>query len=99
MLALLPQLAAVAIGVHSCWGSELDSDYPDRNEHFNVHYPDTGEWQHFLHLPLLGGVAALTSLYLAGRAALPPDFRQLRHLSRLTVVGGFNPDDDADEFE
>lgn len=79
MLAQLSQLITVAFGVHSCWASELH-DY----------YPDLDEWEHFLQPPPLGGVAALSELWLAGRVALPPDFRQLSHLRRLTVAGAYS---------
>lgn len=89
MLEQLPQLTAVSLGVHSCWGSELDAPYGN----CDLYYPDTSvrdEWEHSVQLPPLGGLTALTELYIAGRAALPPDFGQLRRLRRLTVVGGFS---------
>lgn len=85
MLMVLSQLRAVVFGVHSCPGSDLDHDYPDMDD-----------WEHFVHLPPLGGVTALTELWLAGLAALPPDLRQLAHLRRLTVADACTEEGDLE---
>lgn len=86
MLAQLSQLSVVSFGVHSCWGSELDGSYPDLEQ-----------WEYLLQLPPLGSVAALTELCLAGYLQLPPDFRQLSQLRRLTVAGAISNFEDDDE--
>lgn len=75
MLLRLSQLSAISLGVHSCFGSDLDRRYPD------IH-----GWDGFVKLPPLGSLTALTELWLAGMAALPPDFGQLSRLRRPTVV-------------
>lgn len=86
MLAGLGQLTAISLGVHGCWGSELDREFPDRagNEH--------PVWQGFAQLPPLASLTALTELTVTHRAGLPPDFRQLHQLQRLTVNGAHGTD-------
>lgn len=84
LLAQLSQLSAVSLGVHSCYGSELDGNYP------NI---DTRIWEvDLVQLPPLGSLTALMELLLAGKAALPPDFRQLGHVWRLIVVDAHGED-------
>lgn len=75
MLTQLSLLSGISLGIHSCADSELSNNYPEIDG-----------WDDFVQLPPLGRLAALTELCLAGRAALPPDFRQLSSLQRLMVV-------------
>lgn len=82
MLAALTQLTSICLGVHSCSGSDLDSNYPNTDSDWE----EVENWSELVRLPRLGALTALTELCLAGVAAPPPDFRQLRHLRRLTVV-------------
>ena len=81
MLAQLTQLGSLSLGVHSCDGSELDDDYPDLDG-----------WDQFAQLPPLGSLTAITELWLAGLAALPPDFRQLSSMRRLTTAAVYGED-------
>lgn len=74
MLAGLSQLRGASFSVHSHEGSEMD-----------VNYPECDNWDHFVRLPPLGSLTALTELCLVGLAQLPPDFSQLHHLRYLFV--------------
>lgn len=76
VLEALPQLNSISLGIHACRGSQLDEG----------DYPEGDGWGGFLELPMLGGLTALTELFLAGWLDLPPDFRQLTQLQRLSAT-------------
>ena len=86
LLRQLRQLAAVSLGLHSCSGSDFDSLHPE-----------TEAWVDGLVLPPLASLAALSELHLAGWVQLPPDFRQLSQLQRLSVIGGTS--DEGESYE
>lgn len=74
MLQRLPHLSDIALGIISCFGSEL---------HYN--FPDTDQWEYYVTLPPLGSMTALTHLRLVGMVDLPPDFPQLSSLKSLVM--------------
>ena len=86
MLAQLPRLRGVKLGIQAYEGTEEDYNYPN----------DAGyEW---VEPPAMAGLAALTELALVGGTSLPPDWRQLSGLQRLRVTVGAG-EGDADAFD
>lgn len=90
LLRQLPQLSSASLGVRSCYDTELDDSYPWIEP-----------WNHHVKLPPLANVPALTELHLAGQVQLPPDFRQLSQLQRLSATGlhGFDEDGHLTPFD
>jgi hypothetical protein len=75
MLHALPQVTALALGIHAHWG-------PSLLEAMNADLLDFERWA---YPPALAALAALTRLEIVGAASLPPDWHQLSSLVRLAV--------------
>lgn len=84
LLRELPQLSSATLGVHSCHDTELDGNYPLIEQ-----------MESTVELPPLASMTALTELQLAGLVQLPPDFRQLAQLQRLSATSLHGYDEDG----
>lgn len=78
MLHRLTQLTGITLAIHCHGRSELDYDCPGGDDW----------WDHCVQLEPMAGLTALTELCLVEVVKLPPDFRQLSNLRRLSVTEG-----------
>ena len=85
-LSQLPAQMHYAFGMHAHYGHELNSNFPDVEE-YNWLFP-----------PPMARLCGLTKLRLVGAVSLPPDWRQLSSLQRLTLINDEN-DWEASGFE
>lgn len=94
MLAQLPTLRGIKLGMHAYHGHEVLFESPNESEDLDEEETFPG----WVQLPALAGLSAITELEVTGRARLPPDWRQLGGLRRMRVAidWRFWPDSDDD---
>jgi len=84
MLKSLPGPRRIKLGIHSFRGTELAWDYPDFFNAVPGAVATFTDWE-WLFPPALPALPGLTELRIDGAASLPPNWRQLSSLQRLTV--------------